>query len=206
VLDRLIKDYPGVAADHRQGARLGAEYLLRLGHRRIGIVSGPSDSVSANDRLGGYLEAVEAFHGNSGQSCSTMVVEAAFDYEGGLRAGSYLLAQARNERPTAILASSDQQAIGCMRAAYDLGIPIPAAISIVGFDGIPLSNMTAPRLTTIRQPIAAVATAAVEMILGSREFPAVDKPLLLECALLEGETTSPPSQLSTRTEYSSVID
>ena len=171
---------------------------MRLGHRRIGIVSGPSDSVSANDRLGGYLEAVENFNGSSGQSCSSMVVEATFDYEGGLRAGSYLLAQARDERPTAILASSDQQAIGCMRAAYDLGIPIPAALSIVGFDGIPLSHMTTPRLTTIRQPIAAVAAAAVEMILGCREFSTVDKPLLLDCALLEGETASPPSRVPMR--------
>jgi LacI family transcriptional regulator len=206
VLDRLIKDYPGVAADHRQGARLGAEYLLKLGHRRIGIVSGPFDSVPANDRLGGYLEAVEAFNGGNEQSCSTMVVEAAFDYEGGLRAGSYLLAQARNERPTAILASSDQQAIGCMRAAYDLGIPIPAALSVVGFDGIPLSNMTTPRLTTIRQPIAAVAAAAVEMILGSREFSPDERPLLLECTLSEGETTSPPSQIPKRNGYSPVTD
>jgi LacI family transcriptional regulator len=169
-------------------------------------VCGPFDSVPANDRLGGYLEAVEAFNGGNEQSCSTMVVEAAFDYEGGLRAGSYLLAQARNERPTAILASSDQQAIGCMRAAYDLGIPIPAALSVVGFDGIPLSNMTTPRLTTIRQPIAAVAAAAVEMILGSREFSPDERPLLLECTLSEGETTSPPSQIPKRNEYSPVTD
>ena len=192
VLDRLIKDYPGVAADHRQGAKLGAEYLLKLGHRRIGIVSGPFDSVPANDRLGGYLEAVEAFNGRNAQQCSTTIVEAAFDYEGGLRAGNYLLAQARNERPTAILASSDQQAIGCMRAAYDLGIPIPAALSIMGFDGISLSNMTTPRLTTIRQPIAKIAAAAVEVILGIRDFPTDGKPVLLECILSEGETTSPP--------------
>lgn len=192
VLDRLIKAYPGVAADHRQGARLGAEYLLQLGHRRIGIVSGPSNSVPANDRLGGYLEAMEAFNGRAGQCCSTTVIEAAFDYDGGLKAGSYFLAQARSERPTAILASSDQQAIGCMRAAYDLGIPIPAALSIVGFDGIPLSNMTTPRLTTIRQPITTVAAAAVEMILGIRGFPPVERPLLLECGFYEGETTCPP--------------
>jgi len=201
VLDRLIKGHPGVAADHRQGARLGAEYLLKLGHRRIGIISGPFESVPANDRLVGYREAVEIFNGCNQHSCSTMVVEATFDYDGGLKAGGYLLAQARNERPTAILASSDQQAIGCMRAAYDLGIPIPAALSIVGFDGIPLSNMTTPRLTTIRQPIAAVAAAAVEMILGSREFSSDERPLLLECVLSEGETTAPPSPIPKLTEY-----
>lgn len=192
VLDRLIKDYPGVAADHRQGARLGAEHLLSLGHRSIGIVSGPFDSVSANERRDGYLESVKAFNGSSDQHCTTIVVEAPFDYDGGLTAGRHLLSRAPDERPTAILASSDQQAIGCMRAAFDLGIQIPAALSIVGFDGIPLSNITTPRLTTVRQPIAEIATAAVEMILGKRELAGIKNPLLLECGLLDGETTSSP--------------
>ncbi|QND44966.1 LacI family transcriptional regulator (plasmid) [Rhizobium lusitanum] len=192
VVDRLMPGYSGIAADHRNGARVGVEYLLKLGHRRIGFISGPKQSVPANDRLRGYLDAMEHVGGNQQIVGSPLIAEAAFDYESGRSAGNYLLARARNERPTAIFTSSDQQAIGCMRAAHDLGIPIPAALSIVGFDGIPLSSMTTPRLTTVKQPIQKIAAAAVAALLNRQPTPGADSPVLFDCELSEGETTSPP--------------
>ncbi|ABC89427.1 probable transcriptional regulator protein, LacI family [Rhizobium etli CFN 42] len=192
VVDRLMPGYSGIASDHRSGVRLGVEHLLKLGHRRIGFISGPRHSVPANDRLKGYLEAMGQ-SGDDGQiQASQLIAEAAFDYESGRSAGNYLLARARSERPTAIFASSDQQAIGCMRAAHDLGIPVPAALSIVGFDGIPLSSMTTPRLTTVRQPIQKIAAAAVAVLLNKQPTPGVGHPILLDCELAEGETTSSP--------------
>ncbi|PDT17114.1 LacI family transcriptional regulator [Rhizobium sp. J15] len=191
VVDRLMPGYSGIASDHRNGVRLGVEHLLKLGHRRIGFISGPGDSVPANDRLRGYLDAMEQAGGPK-LAGPPLIAEAAFDYESGRSAGNYLLARARNERPTAIFASSDQQAIGCMRAAHDLGIPIPAALSIVGFDGIPLASMTTPRLTTVKQPIQDVAAAAVAVLLNKRTAPALDNPILFPCEVLEGETTAPP--------------
>lgn len=192
VVDRLMPGYSGIAADHRNGVRLGVEHLLKLGHRRIGFISGPKHSVPANDRLRGYLDAMEQAGGGTELAASPLVAEAAFDYESGRSAGNYLLARARNERPTAIFASSDQQAIGCMRAAHDLGIPIPAALSVVGFDGIPLASMTTPRLTTVKQPIQEMAAAAVAVLLNKQTAPELDKPTLLACELLSGETTAPP--------------
>jgi LacI family transcriptional regulator len=192
IVDRLLPGYSGIAADHRSGVRLGVEHLVKLGHRRIGFISGPKDSIPANDRLKGYLDAMEGAGELTGgkQNAVPLIAEAAFDYESGRSAGNYLLARARHERPTAIFASSDQQAIGCMRAAHDLGIPIPAALSIVGFDGIPLASMTIPRLTTVKQPIQEIAAAAVAVLL-SREG-ITGKPLLLSCEISEGETTSSP--------------
>ncbi|MGV1837151.1 LacI family DNA-binding transcriptional regulator [Rhizobium rhizogenes] len=192
VVDRLMPGYSGIAADHRNGARLGVEYLLKLGHQRIGFISGPKQSVPANDRLRGYLDAMEHVEGSEQSAGSPLIAEAAFDYESGRSAGNYLLARARNERPTAIFTSSDQQAIGCMRAAHDLGIPIPAALSIVGFDGIPLSSMTTPRLTTVKQPIQKIAAAAVAALLDKQPAPSADSPVLFACELSEGETTSAP--------------
>ncbi|MFS8143902.1 LacI family transcriptional regulator [Rhizobium sp. R635] len=192
VVDRLMPGYSGIAADHRNGVRLGVEHLLKLGHRRIGFISGPKHSVPANDRLRGYLDAMEQTGGGTELGASPLIAEAAFDYESGRSAGNYLLARARNERPTAIFASSDQQAIGCMRAAHDLGIPIPAALSVVGFDGIPLASMTTPRLTTVKQPIQEVAAAAVAVLLNKRTAPELDKPILFDCEFLNGETTAPP--------------
>ncbi|WP_267548948.1 LacI family DNA-binding transcriptional regulator [Rhizobium rhizogenes] len=192
VVDRLMPGYSGIASDHRSGVRMGVEYLLKLGHRRIGFISGPKHSVPANDRLKGYLDAMEQAGGSVQKTGSTLITEAAFDYESGRSAGNYLLARARNERPTAIFTSSDQQAIGCMRAAYDLGIPIPAALSIVGFDGIPLSSMTIPRLTTVKQPIQKIAAAAVAVLLNEQPVPSIGNSTLFACELSEGETTAAP--------------
>ncbi|MBB4288090.1 LacI family transcriptional regulator [Rhizobium leguminosarum] len=200
VVDRLMPGYSGIAADHRNGVRLGVEHLLKLGHRRIGFISGPGHSVPANDRLRGYLDAMEQAGEQAGEQTDggtamagpPLIAEAAFDYESGRSAGNYLLARARNERPTAIFASSDQQAIGCMRAAHDLGIPVPAALSIVGFDGIPLASMTTPRLTTVKQPIQDMAAAAVAVLLNKQTAPELDNPILFACEVLKGETTAPP--------------
>ncbi|MBB3132751.1 LacI family transcriptional regulator [Rhizobium pisi] len=192
VVDRLMPGYSGIAADHRRGVRLGVEHLLKLGHRRIGFISGPKHSVPANDRLRGYLDAMEQTDGGTRAAEAPLIAEAAFDYESGRSAGNYLLARARSERPTAIFASSDQQAIGCMRAAHDLGIPIPAALSIVGFDGIPLASMTTPRLATVKQPIEEMAAAAVAILLNKQTAPELDKPILFACEFLTGETTAPP--------------
>ncbi|ENN88693.1 transcriptional regulator, LacI family [Rhizobium freirei PRF 81] len=192
VVDRLMPGYSGIASDHRSGVRLGIDYLLKLGHRRIGFISGPQHSVPANDRLEGYLDAMKQAGDGGRLAGPPLIAEAGFDYESGRSAGNYLLARARHERPTAIFASSDQQAIGCMRAAHDLGIPIPAALSIVGFDGIPLSAMTIPRLTTVKQPIQKIAAAAVAVLLNEKPVPSVDDPVLFACELAEGETTAAP--------------
>ena len=192
VIDRLMPGCSGIASDHRSGVKLGIDYLLKLGHRRIGFISGPEGSIPANDRLKGYLDAMKQAGDGGRLAEPPLIAEAGFDYESGRSAGNYLLARARHERPTAIFASSDQQAIGCMRAAYDLGIPIPAALSIVGFDGIPLSNMTIPRLTTVKQPIQKIAAAAVAVLLNERPVPDVDDPVLFACELAEGETTAAP--------------
>ena len=194
-VDRLVDNFPGVAADHRGGARIAVEHLVRLGHRRIACIAGPAGSASAQDRLRGYLDVVEALDDRQpDQAIAPLVVAAAFDYESGCAAGTYLLARPRAERPTAIFASSDQQAIGCLRAANDLGIPVPAGLSIVGFDGIPLSNLTTPRLTTVTQPISQIAEAAISALLGQRDMPRIGKPHLFECALVERESSAPPVQ------------
>lgn len=191
VVDRLIPGYPGVGADNRGGAKLAVDYLLELGHRRIACIAGPSGSPTAKDRLQGYWDALEQCSG-SPLAGPNLVVESAFDYEGGRSAGTYLLARARDERPTAIFAGTDQQAIGCMRAANDLGIPVPAALSIVSFDGIPLSDMVAPRLTTVRQPIQKIAAAAVSALLDDSSAHQGTTPILFECELIKRESAAPP--------------
>jgi LacI family transcriptional regulator len=191
-VDRLLPEYPGIAADHRGGARMAVRHLVRLGHRRIACIAGPIGSVPATDRLMGYLDVIEGLASESPESIAPIVVHGSFDYESGHAAATCLLAAPRAERPTAIFASSDQQAIGCLRAANDLGIPVPADLSIVGFDGIPLSNLTTPRLTTVIQPIAQIAGAAVSALLGLREMPTAGRPVLFSCELAERASSAPP--------------
>jgi LacI family transcriptional regulator len=94
-------------------------------------------------------------------------VVARFDYDCGYEAALKLLT--RPERPSAIFASSDQQAIGALRAAADLDLKVPGDVSIVGFDAINLANLVTPRLTTVAQPIAAIADIAVRTVLRARE-------------------------------------
>lgn len=192
-VDRILAEYPGIAADHRDGARKAVEHLVRLGHRRIACIAGPAGSSPSTDRLRGYLDVIERLHGQGRETAAPHIIHGSFDYESGQAAGRLLLSAPRDERPTAIFASSDQQAIGCLRAANDLGIPVPAELSIVGFDGIPLSNLTTPRLTTVIQPIAEIADAAISALLGLREMPTAGSPILFDCELVERASSAAPA-------------
>jgi LacI family transcriptional regulator len=168
------------------------DYLARLGHRRIGCIAGPSGSLPAEDRLQGYLDVIQTLRDHRGRKVEPLSINAAFDYESGGAAGTFLLARPRAERPTAIFAGSDQQAIGCLRAANDLGIPIPAGLSVVGFDGIPLSNLITPRLTTVVQPMQQIAEAAISSLLGQRDMPSIGEPVLFQCELVVRESAAVP--------------
>ena len=192
-VDRLLPDHPGVAADHRGGARMAVDYLAGLGHRRIGCIAGLSGSRAAEDRLQGYLDVMATLRDHRGAIVEPLFTSVSFDYESGRAAGTFLLARPRAERPTAIFASSDQQAIGCLRAANDLGIPVPAGLSIVGFDGIPLSNLITPRLTTIVQPMQQIAEAAISALLGQRDMPPIGTPDLFQCELALRESSAGPT-------------
>lgn len=190
VVDRPIKGHPAVAADNRGGARLAVEYLVSLGHERIACISGPKDSTTANSRLGGFLDVMAPRYRSARLSIKDYVVHCEFDYAGGQRAAEALLFGTAL-RPTAIFAGSDQQAIGALRAAADRGVAVPLELSVVGFDGISLSDLVSPRLTTIVQPVARIAEAAVAMLLGAEPASPLNEPRLLECELVVRDSTGP---------------
>jgi DNA-binding LacI/PurR family transcriptional regulator len=144
--------------DAEQGARLGAEHVLSLGHRRIALLSGPESSVSARARLTGWknalaqagLEPAGEAHGNW---------SAASGYE----KGHQLLADAKI--PEAILVANDQMALGVMRACAEKGIAVPGQISVVGFDDTADSAWFSPPLTTVRQAFREAGERSVEWLL-----------------------------------------
>jgi len=160
-IGRPLKGIPSVTIDNRKGAIKAVEYLLGLGHRDIACIAGPRVLSGASDRHRGYLDAAGHALRASGIDPGDRTRFVAFDYESGYKAASELLAA--DPRPTAIFASSDQQAIGALRAAGDAGLEVPRDLSIVGFDNIPLTNLMTPRITTIE--MAAMGERGVQVVL-----------------------------------------
>jgi LacI family transcriptional regulator len=151
---------PGVLSTNYEGAREAIAYLTGLGHRRIGHITGRSDLVSARQRLQGYKDGLAA----AGIPLDETLVQTG-DYfsETAVKCAEALLAL--DFPPTAIFAANDQSAIGIYRAAAQAGVRIPQDLSVIGFDNLLETAYLNPPLTTIDQFIAALGTAATEMIL-----------------------------------------
>jgi len=180
---------PAVGAENLKGAYAATEYLIRLGHRRIGFITGSLDLGCAQDRLEGYRAALRAYHI---PEVPELVYKGDFFQISGVTGANALLALP--EPPTAIFASNDVMAMGAMDAIRHRGLRIPEDISIVGFDNIPQSAMVFPPITTVHQPLEEMGRRATRMLLdmlGEREIPQkrIDLPTELipraSCAPLE---------------------
>jgi LacI family transcriptional regulator len=161
-IDRNIDraDVPNVHVDHYKGARIAAQYLIELGHRRIAHIQGPRSLQVTKERDAGYRHVLSS----AGIVCdSDLVVEGDFSEPSGYDATRRLLE--RNPECTAIFASNDLMAIGAMIAAKELGRDIPGDLSIVGFDDISLASYVSPSLTTVRQPVYELGTRAAECVI-----------------------------------------
>jgi DNA-binding LacI/PurR family transcriptional regulator len=158
-----------VSIDNVLAARLATRHLLALGHRRIGFLSGPIQTVSRRDRLDGYRAALmEAGVEPETELIREEASETGFgDNEGSEhgRRGARKLLSALNP-PTAMLAINDMYALGAYAGARDLGLSVPRAVSIVGFDDIVLADIVDPPLTTVRQPLPEMMRWAVEFLIG----------------------------------------
>jgi LacI family transcriptional regulator len=154
------EEAPAVAAANLQGAYRATEYLVELGHRRIGFITGAMDQICAQDRLEGYKAALAdqgiAFDPD-------MVREGDFFQPLGYVGASALLELPHP--PTAIFASNDVSASGVMEAVREHGLRIPDDVSVVGFDDIPQAAHVHPPLTTVRQPLEEMGRAATRMLL-----------------------------------------
>lgn len=153
-------EFPSVRMDNYKGAYQMTEHLLSLGHRRIGFIRGnPNQSVSAQ-RFEGFVDALAA----AGISQAEIAVEQGlFSYQSGLEAADRLLA--RTPRPTAVFAANDDMAAAVLSTAHRMGLQVPSELSIAGFDDSLIAATVWPALTTVRQPIAAMARAAVDLLL-----------------------------------------
>lgn len=160
---------PSVTATNRKGMREAIRHLLALGHRRIGFITGRMDIACSHDRLQGYRDALSEV----GLPFEPELVrEGDFTQPTGFQQGQALLQS--DSIPTAIVASNDVMAFGVMDAAKHAGLRIGHDISIIGFDDVPMASQTYPPLTTIRQPMADMGEAALEMLVALLE----ERPIL----------------------------
>ena len=164
------KPSPGetcIATNDRESCAEMTRYLASLGHERIAFITGhPSHKAVAN-RFAGYKDGLE----QSGLRFSTRLVAGGDNSFGsGVDAARTLLL--RKHRPTAIFAANDDMAVGVVRVADELGIRIPGELSVAGFDDIALARQVYPALTTIRQPLSAMAERAAELLIEGRGRPA----------------------------------
>lgn len=146
------------------GGRSATEHMVGLGHRNIAWIGGPLESAPSAERFHGYRTALD----DAGiASNPTLVRHGAFTVRTGLQYGRDLLSSA--EPPTAIVAGNDEIAIGVLAAAKELGVDIPRALSVSGFDDTPQTEWTTPSLTSVRQPLDGMGRMAVETVLGMAE-------------------------------------
>jgi LacI family transcriptional regulator len=181
-----------VRIDDHAAAMEMTRYLLELGHRDIGFIKGHPNHIASHDRYRGFCDAMS----EAGLDCDAAPAEQGyFSYRSGLTAGERLLARA--QRPTAIFASNDDMAAATMSVAHRRGLTVPEDLSIVGFDDTALATSVWPELTTVKQPIAAMAEAALELLIAdlrvhgsgsTRKF----AERVLSHALIVRESAGPP--------------
>jgi len=147
---------PFVSCDDRLAGDLAVSHLVALGHRRIGMISGPGRFVNTQRKLAGYRAALE----REGLNSAGFVALTLFGVEGGEAAADRLLEQG----VTGIVCGSDLMALGAIRAVRRRGLSVPRDVSVIGFDDSPLIAFTDPPLTTLRQPVSSMAVAAVRCL------------------------------------------
>ncbi|UYN83189.1 MAG: LacI family DNA-binding transcriptional regulator [Microcella sp.] len=183
-------DVPSVGSANWSGGLAATRHLIELGHRRIAAITGPADMMCSLARLDGYRSAMNS---------AGLPVEAEwvrfgdFHVEGGRREAMQLLD--RPDRPTAIFAGSDLQALGTLEAARALGLSVPHDLSIVGYDDIPLSRWVSPRLTTVHQPLRQMGVEAAKLVLAARtdDASASSPRIDLATSLVVRDSTAPPA-------------
>ena len=150
-------DAPFVSCDDRAAGELGVRHLAALGHRRVGLISGPMRYSPVQRKVAGYRATMAALFPDERDD---LVELSLFGVEGGQAAADRLL----DRGVTGIVCGSDLMALGAIRAARARGLIVPGDVSVIGYDDSPLIAFTDPPLTTVRQPVIAMSHAAVRAL------------------------------------------
>jgi len=188
--------YSFVDTDNGAGMRLVLDHVMGLGHRRIAFVCGRLQEINARERLVTYQRFLKSraidrdeqliFHGD-------WSLESGYD--------SFVALYGMDRRPTAVVFSNDQMALGGIKAAHDRGVSLPQEVSITGYDDIKYASFSSPSLTTIRQPIDEIARIAVDLILEQIRNEVFGQRIVLQPQLIVRSSTAPAQKLTNGSKY-----
>jgi LacI family transcriptional regulator len=181
-----------IGATNWAGGLAATEHLLQLGHRRIATITGNPAVPCSQARLDGYRAALERAEIDYDPE---LVKTGDFHYDSALAAALELLRLP--DRPSAIFAASDVQAMGVYEAARRNGLRLPEDLSVVGFDDIPMAQWVSPPLTTLHQPLAEMATMATKTLLAGGTM-GLQNRVELATTLVVRSSTQAPGQAAAR--------
>lgn len=191
-MGKLYPNALNVRIDDYAAAREMTEYLIGLGHRRLGLITGDPTHIASTERERGFMAAVT----EAGIDPADIVVEPGlFTFRSGLDAAEKLLDRTRP--PTAIFASNDDMAAAVVSVAHRRGLDVPGDLTVVGFDDTSPATTVWPELTTIRQPVSAMAAAALELLLADlrsrrRGGDGLSQEIVLGHEMIIRESSGPP--------------
>lgn len=152
-------DSPLLTFDNYGGMRAMTEHLIQRGHQRIGFITGPADAFDAKERFRGYREAL---HASGIPLREDLIVDGEYTQRAGYDGTRYLLGLAN--RPSAIMTSNDDAAIGALSAIREEGLSVPDDIALTGFDDIPSAMFAVPPLSTVHVPVRELGRRSVEIL------------------------------------------
>jgi DNA-binding LacI/PurR family transcriptional regulator len=177
-----------VGVDNVQAAESAMQYLLSLGHRRIGIIVGEATSVTSSDRLRGCIKALRSAKLRPDRS---RIQVGHNDVESGHSRTMRLLTQ--RDRPTAIFCANNMMALGAFAAIQEIGLQCPEDISLLGFDDFYWATLLRPKLTVVSQPAREMGMVAARMLIDKIEGrPNASSPNLLATRLIVRDSCCPP--------------
>ncbi len=184
--DELDINY--IDANNHKGAKSATNHLIKLGHKRIGMVTGSTTLICGRDRISGYLEALEE---NNLPVDKRLIFYGDWQPESGVRAFRYFFGLA--DPPTAIFCANDHMALGLMRAAQQNRLEIPRDLSLFGYNDIAYSGYLTPPLSTMKQPLDEIGEKAIELLIKTIEEP--DRPkekIMLDTEFIDRESCTFP--------------
>lgn len=180
-------DVPSVGSANWAGGLAATRHLTGHRHERVAIITGPEDMLCSLARLDGYRSAM-AMAGL--QTDPRLVRFGDFHVQGGFAHAMDLLDGP--DRPTAVFAGSDLQALGVLEAARLKGLSVPEDLSVVGYDDVPLAQWSSPPLTTVHQPLRHMAEEAARMLLRPDDPGKAAQRIELATRLVVRQSTAPP--------------
>jgi LacI family repressor for deo operon, udp, cdd, tsx, nupC, and nupG len=194
LLDMSDAGLPSVVTNDREAVRDVTAELIRLGHRRFLYLAGPEGNYHDVERYGGVIEALQ----EAGLSESAVVRSGGnLDYQQGFDIGVQAAGEFADlaDKPTAVIATSDDMAISFMSRTQNMGVTIPDDLSIVSFDGSPVCAFCSPPLSTIEQPVEEMGQMAVALLLAgidrSEQQPKIRN--VIRSRLIQRESVTAPT-------------